>query len=133
GSGVSCGQGYNDGQKGMGLIMLILIGTVPTAYALNRAMPESQVTQFHAMAQVTQQSLSPYANGVAAPADFREGVAAYVRSHELKPETISSLISLLDGVADQVTKHGSIARVPVEAVDKARNHVYLRPVAVTLT
>ena len=27
----------------MGLIMLILIGTVPTAYALNRALPESQV------------------------------------------------------------------------------------------
>ena len=31
----------NDGQKGMGLIMLILIGAVPTAYALNRAMPDS--------------------------------------------------------------------------------------------
>ena len=27
----------NDGQKGMGLIMLILIGAAPTAYALNRA------------------------------------------------------------------------------------------------
>ncbi len=30
-------HGSNDGQKGMGLIMLILIGTVPTTYALNRA------------------------------------------------------------------------------------------------
>ena len=30
-------HGSNDGQKGMGLIMLILIGTVPTAYALNHA------------------------------------------------------------------------------------------------
>src|SRR6267154_2127734 len=35
---VSFFHGSNDGQKGMGLIMLILIGTVPTAYALNRAM-----------------------------------------------------------------------------------------------
>ena len=26
--------------------MLILIGTVPTAYALNRALPESQMAQF---------------------------------------------------------------------------------------
>ena len=26
--------------------MLILIGTVPTAYALNRALPESQIEQF---------------------------------------------------------------------------------------
>src|SRR6516165_8002246 len=36
---VSFFHGSNDGQKGMGLIMLILIGTVPTAYALNRTMP----------------------------------------------------------------------------------------------
>ena len=43
---VSFAHGSNDGQKGMGLIMLILIGTVPTAYALNRALPESQIAQF---------------------------------------------------------------------------------------
>ncbi|HEY3893619.1 MAG TPA: inorganic phosphate transporter, partial [Bradyrhizobium sp.] len=43
---VSFFHGSNDGQKGMGLIMLILIGTVPTAYALNRALPESQIEQF---------------------------------------------------------------------------------------
>ena len=38
---VSFFHGSNDGQKGMGLIMLILIGTVPTAYALNRSMSPS--------------------------------------------------------------------------------------------
>ncbi|HMI18072.1 MAG TPA: inorganic phosphate transporter, partial [Sphingomonas sp.] len=51
---VSFAHGGNDGQKGMGLIMLILIGTVPMAYALNRAMPADEMTQFVAMAQVTQ-------------------------------------------------------------------------------
>src|SRR5262252_3392599 len=45
-TGVSFAHGSNDGQKGMGLIMLILIGTVPTAYALNRALPPSQTAQF---------------------------------------------------------------------------------------
>ena len=40
---VSFFHGSNDGQKGMGLIMLILIGVVPTAYALNRSLPESQI------------------------------------------------------------------------------------------
>src|SRR5207237_10561374 len=43
---VSFAHGSNDGQKGMGLIMLILIGTVPTAYALNRSMPDSQLAEF---------------------------------------------------------------------------------------
>ena len=45
-TGVSFAHGSNDGQKGMGLIMLILVGTVPMAYALNRAMPADHVTQF---------------------------------------------------------------------------------------
>src|SRR5262245_10314578 len=45
-TGVSFAHGSNDGQKGMGLIMLILIGTVPTAYALNRALPASQMEEF---------------------------------------------------------------------------------------
>ena len=36
-TGVSFSHGSNDGQKGMGLIMLILIGTMPTAFALNAA------------------------------------------------------------------------------------------------
>lgn len=34
-TGVSFAHGSNDGQKGMGLIMLVLIGIVPAAFALN--------------------------------------------------------------------------------------------------
>jgi len=48
---VSFFHGSNDGQKGMGLIMLILIGTVPTAYALNRALPEGQLQIFASRSQ----------------------------------------------------------------------------------
>src|SRR5262249_17256130 len=46
-TGVSFAHGSNDGQKGMGLIMLILIGTVPIAYALNRSMPDTEIAAFH--------------------------------------------------------------------------------------
>ena len=45
-TGVSFAHGSNDGQKGMGLIMLILIGTVPTAYALNHSVGKDQVEVF---------------------------------------------------------------------------------------
>jgi PiT family inorganic phosphate transporter len=131
-TGVSFAHGSNDGQKGMGLIMLILIGTVPTAYALNRAMPDDQVVQFHAVAQATNQSLTPYAKDVAAPADYREGVAAYVRSHALKPETIPALIKLIEVQADQVAQYGSLSRVPVESVDNVRNDMYLTSEAIRL-
>ena len=46
-TGVSFAHGSNDGQKGMGLIMLILIGSVPTAFALNHAMPRSATPAFY--------------------------------------------------------------------------------------
>ena len=38
-TGVSFAHGSNDGQKGMGLIMLILIGTVPMRISMMRPMP----------------------------------------------------------------------------------------------
>src|ERR1700741_1456279 len=81
-TGVSFAHGSNDGQKGMGLIMLILIGTVPMAYALNRSMPADQMTQFVAVAQVTQQSLGK-GSTVAAPADPRKMLSDYVRTRKI--------------------------------------------------
>jgi phosphate/sulfate permease len=41
-TGVSFAHGSNDGQKGIGLIMLILIGLVPSNYALNMAQTPEQ-------------------------------------------------------------------------------------------
>ena len=81
-TGVSFAHGSNDGQKGMGLIMLILIGTVPTAYALNRAMPASQMEEFltnsTAAAQVVQQKAAGHnIIGDPRPAVSRLCVATY--------------------------------------------------------
>src|SRR6202451_1338644 len=67
-TGVSFAHGSNDGQKGMGLIMLILIGTVPTAYALNRTMHEQDVDTFVAASAQAQTVLAHYSTGTA-PAD----------------------------------------------------------------
>src|ERR1700691_6220790 len=50
-TGVSFAHGSNDGQKGMGLIMLILVGTVPTAYALNHALTRKDSDDFIAVSQ----------------------------------------------------------------------------------
>ena len=50
-TGVSYFHGSNDGQKGMGLIMLILIGTVPTAYALNHTISPAEVQSFIAVSE----------------------------------------------------------------------------------
>jgi PiT family inorganic phosphate transporter len=43
-TGVSFAHGSNDGQKGMGLIMLVLIGIVPAGFALNMNAPAADLT-----------------------------------------------------------------------------------------
>ena len=69
-TGVSFFHGSNDGQKGMGLIMLILIGAAPTAYALNRAMPADSTPAFLQTVQAAQTVFTAHAGGSAPPADM---------------------------------------------------------------
>ena len=77
---VSFFHGSNDGQKGMGLIMLILIGTVPTAYALNRAMPESEMRTFATTSQAASAVINQKASGLNVLGNPRPAVTAYVAS-----------------------------------------------------
>ena len=128
-TGVSFAHGSNDGQKGMGLIMLILVGTVPTAYALNRAMPASRTTQFVAVAQVTQQALAADAPQ-AAPADARATLAEYVRSRQFDDRVVPALAQVVGDIGAQVKQNGSLARVPIEAVANVRNDMYLASEAI---
>lgn len=128
-TGVSFAHGSNDGQKGMGLIMLILVGTVPMAYALNRAMPVDQMTQFVAMAQATQTSLVRN-TAIAAPADPRKTLSEYVRTRALAPEVVAALAAVTGDIGRQVKEHGSLARVPAGAVANVRNDMYLTSEAI---
>ncbi|MEX3957589.1 inorganic phosphate transporter [Trinickia sp. EG282A] len=131
-TGVSFAHGSNDGQKGMGLIMLILIGTVPTAYALNKAVTPAQTQTFLAVAQQTSAVLSKYTNGVPAPADVRGGVEDYVRTRHLTPTTLPSLEALVTRIGQQVGSSGAMANVPTNTVSNARNDMYVASEAIRL-
>ncbi|MDD0982144.1 inorganic phosphate transporter [Pseudomonas shahriarae] len=123
-TGVSFAHGSNDGQKGMGLIMLILVGTLPMAYALNRTMPADQSLQFAAVAEVTQQALVKIAPQPA-PVDPRPTLSTYVRTKDVTPELIPALAALTGHIGEQVKGYGSLAKVPAEAMGNVRNDMYL--------
>jgi PiT family inorganic phosphate transporter len=129
-TGVSFAHGSNDGQKGMGLIMLILIGTVPTAYALNRAMPETQVAQFETNSQAAATVVAQKAAGYSVMGNPRPAVTAYVASHQLNEGTYPSLAVLMREISGQIQQYGAISRVPAEAVDNVRNDMYLASEAI---
>ena len=123
-TGVSFAHGSNDGQKGMGLIMLILVGTAPISYALNRAMPVAQVTQFAAVAQVTQNSLAKLSTQPA-PAEPRQTLTDYIRTKQLTPDVLPALTALTGSIAGQVKLYSPLSKVPVDVVPNVRNDMYL--------
>jgi inorganic phosphate transporter, PiT family len=122
---VSFFHGSNDGQKGMGLIMLILIGTVPTAYALNRAMPESEMRTFATTSQAASAVINQKASGLNVLGNQRPAVTAYVASQEINEGTFPSLAILVRDISNQVTKYGSLAKLPADSVGNTRNDMYL--------
>jgi PiT family inorganic phosphate transporter len=124
-TGVSFAHGSNDGQKGMGLIMLILIGTVPTAYALNRAVPEKYVTEFHQKSAAAVTVLAAHAGSAAAPGNARAAVTSYIADKELQAVTVPALGALVTGIDQQVSEYGSLAKVPAAATENMRNDMYL--------
>ncbi len=125
-TGVSFAHGSNDGQKGMGLIMLILIGTVPTAYALNHAVSKRDSQDFIAVSAVASEALAKYATpGVTIGADPREGVTAYVRSRSIAPDTVGSVSALMAGIGHDMAVYKELKNVPAEQTRNFRNDMYL--------
>jgi PiT family inorganic phosphate transporter len=124
-TGVSFAHGSNDGQKGMGLIMLILIGTVPTAYALNRAMPASQMEMFRTTSAAASAIVKRKAEGYNVLGDPRPAVTQFVSRHKLNEGTFPSLAVLIEDISKQVNEYGSLAKVPAAAVGNTRNDIYL--------
>jgi inorganic phosphate transporter, PiT family len=122
---VSFAHGSNDGQKGMGLIMLILIGTVPTTYALNRTLPESQIAQFSMNSAAASKIVEEKAAGYDVLGNPRPAVMEYVAHHKISGGTYPSLAVLIRDIDKQVKEYGSIAKIPAETVGNTRNDMYL--------
>jgi inorganic phosphate transporter, PiT family len=124
-TGVSFAHGSNDGQKGMGLIMLILIGTVPTAYALNRALPPSHIAAFTEASHAASKVVEAHAAGYSIHGDPRPAITAFISRHELNEGTYPSLAALIRDIAKEVEGYGSISKIPFAAVGNTRNDIYL--------
>ncbi|GLQ92500.1 inorganic phosphate transporter [Dyella acidisoli] len=131
-TGVSFSHGSNDGQKGMGLIMLILIGTVPTAYALNGAVSGNQVKTFHEVSVEVQQVLSVIDHGAPVNGNPRDIVTTSLQQRKLLPDTVPALSALIAQIDQQVGNRPSLRSVPQEQMGNVRNDIYLANSAIPL-
>jgi PiT family inorganic phosphate transporter len=122
---VSFGHGSNDGQKGMGLIMLILIGTVPTAYALNHAVGFSQVQNFAAISQQAETIFNHYVSPNAVIGDARTDLTDFIRTKEFNQNTMLAARQMTEEVENEVVLYKSLKSVPANQQQNVRNDMYV--------
>src|SRR5580700_1825575 len=124
-TGVSFAHGSNDGQKGMGLIMLILIGTVPTAYAVNHAVTPGETADFVAVSTQTASVLGNYISPAAVVGDSREEVTDYIRTKNFTPNTMLAMRELINGIGTEMALYKQLKAVPQDKVRNFRNDMYV--------
>ena len=145
-TGVSFAHGSNDGQKGMGLIMLILIGTVPTAYALNHAVANQQVQTFLAISEKAERTLEKYApksvlttaSNTATPQQSAQAqqqnswvppeqvaLERVVSDRKVQRDTPALLSRLIQDISQQVSAYQSLAAIPPAQSRNVRNQMYV--------
>src|SRR5579862_383771 len=132
-TGVSFFHGSNDGQKGMGLIMLILIGTVPTAYALNHAVSFRESQDFIAVSQQAANALDHYVEPGAVIGDARDDVTAFIRTKQFNANTMLAMRTLINDVGTETALYKELKNVPNERVRNFRNDLYLVSEALRIT
>jgi PiT family inorganic phosphate transporter len=111
----------------MGLIMLILIGCAPTAYALNRTMPQSATPAFIASANAAADAFAahydaPTGNVVAARAVLTDALRSGKAD---SAETFGAVEILSRDVSARIGGFGSLGKVPAAATPNLRNDMYL--------
>jgi PiT family inorganic phosphate transporter len=132
-TGVSFFHGSNDGQKGMGLIMLILIGTVPTAYALNHAVTFKDSQDFIAISRQAAEALDHYVEPNAVIGDARDDITDYIRSKQFNANTMLAMRTLVNDIGNETSIYKELKNVPNDRVRNFRNDLYLISEALRLT
>ncbi len=127
-TGVSFAHGSNDGQKGMGLIMLILIGIVPLAYSLNKNLDANHIQSFDQLSNQTATVI--YANhSHISDTQAREVLTSYIQTKEMNKDVIPALASLTDHLGDRVAKYSDLKDIPEADTSIIRNDMYLSSAA----
>lgn len=123
-TGVSFAHGSNDGQKGMGLIMLILIGLVPLAYSLNKNLDAQHLQSFEQLSAQTAVVLNVNQNELT-DEKARDVLTKYIQTKEQTAEVVPALASMTSHIGTRVAGYGDLKLIPEAAVSEIRNDMYL--------
>ena len=127
-TGVSFAHGSNDGQKGMGLIVLILVGIIPAGYALDLGTPSDAVHRLAATSAAFSRSLDQLPGAAARSADpdaAHKVLTRYLRSGKVEPGTLPALVVANARVAAKLAPLNELSSLPSADRVALRLDIYL--------
>jgi PiT family inorganic phosphate transporter len=109
----------------MGLIMLILVGTVPTAYALNHAVTAKDSQKFVIASSQAADAISHYISPTVTVGDAEPELEKFVSSKKYQPSVMLALEQEITNIRNEVTAYGTLKSVPAAMQANVRNQMYL--------
>jgi len=113
--------------------MLILIGTVPTAYALNHAVSRGDIQDFVAASDKAVNILRSHEDRTAIMAgDPRDELTVYLQTKRFQPATLTALRASIRDLEGAVQAFGDYKSVPANQQTNIRNNMYVTSEAIRL-
>ena len=125
-TGVSFAHGSNDGQKGMGLIMLILIGIVPASFAVDlSASPQTLHQVVEATGRVGAILDKTGKTQLAYNGNPGDTLSAYLRTGTPNDETLAAVAVANRAIANRLTGVESLGALDAAGRRALRSDLYL--------
>jgi PiT family inorganic phosphate transporter len=127
-TGVSFAHGSNDGQKGMGLIMLILVGILPLSFAVKLDTSKSAITELAATTETISFQMDRHAPGVAMGGlqIAADEISAYLKTAGKSTDrTFAAIGTKCREISDILTGKSSLSELSPDQRRILRSDLYL--------
>jgi len=126
-TGVSYAHGSNDGQKGIGLLMLILIGIIPGMYALDLSTKPDAIGQLTAMSQSATAIVKKHSGGITLDKEASaRALGAYLKAGGVFSDNIFAALAVEnEEISATLAGHKSLAELPETQRSALRSEIYL--------
>jgi PiT family inorganic phosphate transporter len=126
-TGVSFAHGSNDGQKGLGVMMLILVGIVPGIYAINLSPKVESIGQLRTLSQNAAAILKNHDAGATLDTNGAAGaLQAYLKPGGVFSNAVfAALGAENEQIVDTLGRYKSMDQLPEDQRNALRTAIYL--------
>ncbi len=127
-TGVSFAHGSNDGQKGMGLIMLILVGIVPISFAVNLGTSQPAIAELASTTEAISFQMDRHSPGVAMGGKqvAADELSAYLKTNgQMNERTFAAIGTKCREISEALEDRTSLTELNPEQRRTLRTDLYL--------